>query len=88
MGTHKHWREHAACIGVGVEVFFPNSKGAGDERWELAKAICQNCIVRRQCLELALQSEEHDDRWGVFGGLTPLERRSVRDKKKAKAKAS
>lgn len=73
-----HWREDAACLNAATEIFFPSGRGTGEERWDAAKAICVNCTVRKQCLSLVIDLEEHDDRWGVFGGLSPMERRALR----------
>ena len=39
-----------------------------------AKAVCSECPVRTECLEHALNS---DERYGIWGGLTDRERRSV-----------
>jgi WhiB family redox-sensing transcriptional regulator len=78
-----HWREDAACLNVATEVFFPSARGiASEDRWEPAKAICANCTVRKECLKLVINLEEHDDRWGVFGGLSPMERRAVRERRR------
>lgn len=38
---------------------------------QMAKRICDNCIVREECLEVAL---EEGAQYGIFGGLTPPER--------------
>ena len=73
-----HWREDAACVGADTEIFFPSGRGSVEERWDTAKAICATCTVRKQCLGLVIDLEEHDDRWGVFGGLSPMERRELR----------
>jgi hypothetical protein len=35
-------------------------------------------------LNLVIKLEEHDDRWGIFGGYTPTERRVLREKKRKK----
>lgn len=78
MGKRDHWREDAACLDQPMQVFFPVGRGTGEERWDAAKAICARCTVQAQCLNLVIKLEEHDDRWGVFGGLTPMERRVVR----------
>jgi WhiB family redox-sensing transcriptional regulator len=86
--TTKHkrhfWQEDALCVGVETEVFFPNDKGMVKERWQSAKAVCAFCPVRKPCLESAMVRDEHDDQWGVFGGLSPLERRALRKKRKEK----
>jgi WhiB family redox-sensing transcriptional regulator len=76
-----HWREDAACLDADMDIFFPSRNNAED-RWDRAKALCKNCKVKKQCLSLVMHLEEHDDRWGVFGGLTPMERRVLRDKQR------
>ncbi len=40
-----------------------------------AKAICRPCPVRAACLTWAVDAQE---RYGVWGGLTPAERRRIR----------
>ena len=40
-----------------------------------AKRICQACAVRDECLEFAL---EHDERFGIWGGLSERERRRLK----------
>jgi WhiB family redox-sensing transcriptional regulator len=77
-----HWREDAACLSAGTEIFFPSGRGTGEDRWDAAKAICRSCTVKRHCLNLVINLEEHDDRWGVFGGLSPMERRAMRQERK------
>jgi WhiB family transcriptional regulator, redox-sensing transcriptional regulator len=42
----------------------------------LAKAACKTCPVRDECLSYALKWEEY----GVWGGLSPNERRKIRFK--------
>lgn len=62
------WTEHRACVDVDPAVFFPDDR-AGRVR---AKAICATCPVAAECLTLALENRELD---GIWGGLTPRERR-------------
>ena len=64
------WRERGACRGIPVELFFPPVEHEGDE----AKSVCEMCSVREPCLEWAMTSGE---RFGVWGGLTSQERRSL-----------
>ena len=40
-----------------------------------AKRICTTCEVRAECLEYAL---EHDERFGIWGGLSERERRRLK----------
>ena len=72
-----HWREDARCLGQPVDVFFPDMSH-GEARWDKAKTICKTCSVKRECLKLVIDLSEDDDRYGVFGGLSPMERRVKR----------
>ena len=74
----EHWREDAVCVGQPIDVFFPDMS-FGEARWDRAKTICKGCNVNRQCLKLVINLPEDDDRYGLFGGLSPIERRSLRD---------
>ena len=40
-----------------------------------AKRVCMSCEVRAECLEYAL---EHDERFGIWGGLSERERRRLK----------
>lgn len=65
--TDLSWRKRSACIEQ-PEAFFD---------WRLvkqAKSICETCPVKTECLEFALANNEQD---GVWGGLTPKERKSL-----------
>ena len=82
------WRDDAACIGLG-ELFFPTATyrpptAAHDgAAWHEARTLCNSCDVRPECLEDALQHEE----WGMRGGLTPDEQRSLRRKRRREVAA-
>ena len=72
-----HWREDALCIGQPLEVFFA-SQTLAEDRWDAAKVVCKKCTVKKQCLKLVINLPDDDDRWGVFGGLTPPQRAKLR----------
>ncbi|MGI9121065.1 MAG: WhiB family transcriptional regulator [Acidimicrobiales bacterium] len=77
--TTELWQTRAACRGPhAASIFFPPShvERAQDraEREALAKAICDRCSVRRECLDYALRGREPH---GVWGGLNELERESM-----------
>lgn len=42
------------------------------EDTKAAKSICEQCPLRRECLELAMDNKE---RWGVWGGTDHMTRR-------------
>ena len=64
------WQERALCAQTDPEAFFPEKGGSTRE----AKRICTTCEVRAECLEYAL---EHDERFGIWGGLSERERRRL-----------
>jgi len=61
----------ALCAETDPEAFFPEKGGSTRE----AKRICSGCEVRAQCLEYALA---HDERFGIWGGLSERERRRLK----------
>lgn len=90
------WADDALCKNVDAIVFFPDIPDPDAEDgvqmddgtiWERygdtsafydeARAICNACPVREACLEHALREKE---RWGMWGGLTPIERRRIERK--------
>jgi WhiB family redox-sensing transcriptional regulator len=81
MASDQAWQEQAACRAIPVELFFPMVEQESDE----AKAVCSACTVREPCLESAITAGE---RFGVWGGLTPPERRSIVAKRRARARAA
>jgi WhiB family redox-sensing transcriptional regulator len=63
--------ERALCSQMDPELWFP-------EPWEdetPAKLICRRCPVREACLAHALNANEE---YGIWGGLSPEERREMR----------
>ncbi|BBX65661.1 hypothetical protein MSAS_48350 [Mycobacterium saskatchewanense] len=65
------WQDRALCAQTDPEAFFPEKGGSTRE----AKKICLGCEVRHECLEYAL---EHDERFGIWGGLSERERRRLK----------
>jgi AraC-like DNA-binding protein len=63
----------AACRGMDLDAFFPD-EGRPDD---LVLACCISCQARLACLALALRAEDHDMRWGWYGGLGPEDRDGV-----------
>lgn len=72
------WRSNAACRGMTVELFFKPADGETSEqrraREAAAKAICEACPVRIECLDHALAT---DERYGIWGGTTAADRRRL-----------
>jgi WhiB family transcriptional regulator, redox-sensing transcriptional regulator len=72
------WMLSANCLGRTELFFAPDgSESRADRRFREsnAKSVCNECVVRPECLSEALRS---DERFGIWGGLTERERRSAR----------
>ena len=67
----RSWKDHANCLGVDPDLFFPE-RGASTRE---AKEVCRGCVVREECLEYALVNAE---KFGIWGGLSERERRRIR----------
>ena len=69
------WQESAACAGDMGAAFYPpvrlERKAIRVSRENRAKAVCATCPVRTECLEHATT---HDERYGIWGGMTNRER--------------
>ncbi len=65
------WHDRALCAQTDPEAFFPEKGGSTRE----AKRVCVGCEVRVECLEYALA---HDERFGIWGGLSERERRKLK----------
>lgn len=65
------WRDQAECLGLDPDLFFPER---GESTRE-AKAVCEDCVVREDCLEFAIANRE---KFGIWGGKSERERRAIR----------
>lgn len=69
------WFKQAACKGE-TDAFFSYD----EEMQEQARAICEGCQVREECLQAALADP---NLYGVWGGTTKSERRRMhRDRRR------
>lgn len=72
------WRLLAACRGLPTEIFFPEHGIELDDPYRDARLICADCTVKEQCLSLTESFATSGDRNGMFGGLSPAERKTFR----------
>jgi WhiB family redox-sensing transcriptional regulator len=70
-GEESAWQDRALCAQTDPEAFFPEKGGSTRE----AKKVCQACDVRTDCLQWAVDT---DQRFGIWGGLSERERRSLK----------
>ena len=69
MTWNEDWAAKGICHQVRPDELFV--RGAAQNR---AKQLCAGCPVRTECLSEALDNEIE---WGVWGGMTERERRSL-----------
>jgi WhiB family redox-sensing transcriptional regulator len=70
--------DQAECQGTYTELFYKVEEERNQEAYlyiNAVRSICGRCPIQRECLAYAFGNEEY----GVWGGLTGLERRSVGD---------
>lgn len=70
VNDERPWMVFGACRGQDPNLFFPDSARTARE----AVAICNTCPVVEECLDYSLEARE---RFGVWGGLTDKQRRSL-----------
>lgn len=75
------WQEAAKCKGRNSEIFYPQ-RGVPTAS---AKSLCKDCRVKQECLEYAIV---HDERFGIWGGLSERERKKVIRERRRMAAAS
>ncbi len=72
------WMKYAACRDMDPDLFFSDGeghKGVSNAKTKAAREVCMGCSVRVSCLNYALEMNEYT---GMWGGLTPRERRKVK----------
>jgi len=69
-------------VSLGLDIFGIGEDDAGGVSWQDSALcaqtdpkVCRSCEVRTECLEYAL---EHDERFGIWGGLSERERRRLK----------
>lgn len=65
------WMRESVCAQTDPELWYPET----GQSLRSAKRICRTCPVRDECLAYALK---HDERFGVWGGLSERERRALK----------
>lgn len=64
------WRDYASCKGKHIDLWFPPLEAENQEEYyAVAREVCSVCPVWKECLNDGVK-----ETWGMWGGLTPLER--------------
>ena len=80
------WRDGALCRETDPELFFPiGTTGNALVQIDNAKQVCRECPSAQGCLDFALDTNQDS---GIWGGLTEEERRVIRRKRVAMARAA
>jgi WhiB family redox-sensing transcriptional regulator len=67
------WMRDALCRRKNADLWYPPLESSSpNEYYTLAKLACHRCPVWSECLELG-----KSETWGMWGGLTPQERRGT-----------
>lgn len=65
------------CRSEDPELFYPPPGAGNRPTVEAAKAICARCPVTTECLQVAMEAETTELRYGIWGGLTAKERHAL-----------
>ena len=80
------WRKQALCRDTDPELFFPvGSTGQALLQLSKAKETCNQCTVRVECLQFAIDTNQDS---GVWGGTSEDERRAIRRQMAARNRAA
>lgn len=80
------WRPLASCRDLDTNIFFPiGVTGVAVDQIAAAKDICHGCLVRGECLEFALATNQES---GVWGGTSEEERRILRRARRQRQRAA
>ena len=70
------WRREAICRDTDPNLFFPvGTTGFALMQIDRARQVCDECPVRVECLDYALETNQDS---GIWGGTTEDERRVLR----------
>lgn len=66
----EEWRRKALCHKRNNVFWYPPLEAESPEQYySIAREVCRCCPVWEQCLE-----DGRDEKWGMWGGLTPKDR--------------
>ena len=69
------WLRDALCRGVHAHIWYPPLESPNPHNYyTVGKRVCVRCPVWKECLSEATKNNET---WGMWGGLTPQERKGT-----------
>ena len=73
-GNATRWETAHCANTIFPDLFFPTSLEEVQASEPLIKQICQDCPMKQECLQMALDAKDFN---GYFGGVSPEERRKM-----------
>ena len=73
-GNATRWETAHCADTIFPDLFFPTSLEEIEASEPMIQAICQDCPMKRECLQMALDNKDFN---GYFGGVSPDERRKM-----------
>lgn len=65
-----NWREESLCVNKNLDFWYPPLEVSNqDQYYAIAREVCHICPVWESCL-----NDGKNEQWGMWGGLTPIER--------------
>ena len=71
-GNATRWESAHCANTIFPNLFYPSSAEEIEAAEPVIKEICQDCPMKQECLQLALDNKDFN---GYFGGVSPEERR-------------
>lgn len=67
------WMENASCRKKKNDFWYPPlDTDVPDNYYAIGREVCHRCSVWQDCLDAGI-----DEKWGMWGGLTPQERTAL-----------
>lgn len=79
MMIDEDWRLGALCHKRNNVFWYPPMEAdAPEQYYSIAREVCRCCSLWKECLDDGV-----DEKWGMWGGLTPKERQPMKDGKQS-----
>lgn len=67
------WRKESLCKNRHIDLWYPPlDTDVPENYYQIARLVCRQCPVWKECLDDGVE-----ERWGMWGGLTPQERTAL-----------
>ena len=60
MNDETRWMDEGSCHGADPALFFPDRDDSPNEQYRAARAMCNGCPVRKDCLDYAVAEQTRD----------------------------